>query len=257
MSGFHNLIDQSGLLPPLPPQTVGARAFPNLAKAVTMVTQHAHAQWVAWAHGAPLPNGQRIGLRSGGYKDSIKAQALGALSSRVYSDASYASQIENGWPARDLKAMLATARKVRRAKDGSRYLIIPFRWGTPGTQTFGPHQVMPESVHDLWKSPSMKRSAMTGMGWRESGNYPGMMVEQRSYHWGSRLAKADLLKAGVNEINAKRMAGMVNMRKPGTSGGASQSHYMTFRVLSDKSRGWQTPAGAGKHPARELARGFR
>jgi hypothetical protein len=58
---------------------------------------------------------------------------------------------------------------------------------------------------------------------------------------------------GIGGQSAKRMAGMVNFRNPGGSGGAAHSSYLTFRVMTEDSPGWQAPAIPGKYPAKITA----
>lgn len=247
----------------IPPDVPAAReALPRLASAVQAVSLAAQGRWKGYAGGEPLPNGEVIQSRSGRYMQSIQQESEGDFAARVFSDAPYADQIEHGAPARDLKRMLGTSLKVRRARDGTRYLIIPFRWGTPGTKTFGSN-VMPPEVHQMWTGGGMEASRVTGMGQRASGTgaydprtRKPVMVPQRKYAWGDRLQKSQLSEAGVFGRAAKRMAGMVQMRNPHGHGGSLHSQYMTFRVMSEKSQGWLVPATAGKHPAREVAKEF-
>lgn len=238
------------------------RSLPNLARAVQKITAAAQARWQAYAGGAPLPDGTTISARSGGYLKSIQSRELGEFESEVFSDSPYALSIEEGMPARDLKKMLDTSLKVRVSKDGKRYLIIPFRWGTPGAVGFG-RNVMPEAVHVLGQA--MTPSRVIGMTTRASGTgawdpktRAPFQVPQRKYLWGDRLKHEQLADAGVFGQAAKRMAGMVKFQNPsGETGGAKHSQYLTFRVMTEDSRGWLAPATPGKHPARAVADQFR
>lgn len=228
----------------VPSLPIGLRAgFPNLAHAVERVAQTAHAKWLSFAAGEPVPGHSQIGSRTGAYLRSIKMEQRGELSYRVFSDAPHAKGIEEGSPGRDLKQMLLTSRKIRVVRSGprkgTRYLIIPFQWGTPGTKTFG-SQVMTSSVHRLWKSGSLRPSAIIGMGQRMGGY--GHIVPQRRYDWGDRL------QAG--QVQNKHMVGMVNFRTPGGRGGAAHSQYLTFRVMAEDSKGWIAKAVPGRWPAR-------
>jgi hypothetical protein len=69
----------------------------------------------------------------------------------------YAKALENGIQSFDMKKMLETSSKVRIAKDGKRYLIIPFRHGTPGTTSL---RAMPEDVYN--KAPINRREVVNG-----------------------------------------------------------------------------------------------
>ena len=244
----------------LPPDIpFGPDAFPTLAGAVQALANAAHQQWQRYAQGEPLPNGQIINARSGTYHRSITLEQISPFEFRVFSNLAYAEAIETGSPARDLKTMLHSSLKVRVSKDGKRYLIIPFRWGTPGTIGFGGN-VMPQAVHDFWKPQSVPRSRIISLGTRTSGTgafdiktRQPVLVPQRNYEWGARLTQQHLGAMGIGGQSAKRMAGMVNFRNPGGSGGAAHSSYLTFRVMTEDSPGWQAPAIPGKYPAKITA----
>lgn len=244
----------------LPPDIpFGPDAFPTLAGAVAEMAMLAKAQWLAYAQGEPLPNGQVIGIRSGTYHRSIQLEQVGPFAFRVFSNLAYAEAIETGSPARDLKKMLDSSLKVRRTKDGKRYLIIPFRWGTPGTIGFG-NNVMPQAVHDFFKPQSVARSRIISLGRRESGTgaydlktRQTILVPQRNYAWGARLTAQHLGAMGIGGQAAKHMAGMTNFRKKDARGGAAHSQYLTFRVMTEDSPGWQAPAIPGKYPAKITA----
>lgn len=237
----------------VPSLPIGLRAgFPNLAHAVERVAQTAHAKWLSFAAGEPVPGHGVIGWRSGAYQQSIQIEQRGELSYRVFSDAPHAKAIEEGTPGRDLKQMLLTSRKIRVVRSGprkgTRYLIIPFQWGTPGTKEFG-SQVMTRKVYGLWqnKREGLQSSSVTYMGQRLGGY--GHIIPQRHYEWGKpgRLKEEHL--ASIGETN-KHMVGMVNFRKPGGRGGAAHSQYLTFRVMAEDSKGWIAKAVPGRWPAR-------
>lgn len=219
------------------------QVFPHLEAAVELVAYKVQERWREYAQGKPLPNGKAIGVRSGGYLKSIQIEQKNPLTWEVYSDAPYASAIEYGQAPYDMKQALATSPKVRRTKDGKRYLIIPFRWGTPGAVTFGAKNTMTQAEHKFLKI--LQPSHVTGMGQRESGNYPGMMIAQRQYKWGGRLR--DPGNPTFQSKQGRRMQGMVRFDNP--SGG--HSSYLTFRVMTEDSTGWIRPAQPGKYPLKE------
>lgn len=242
---------------------ITASSFPALAGAVQALARAAHQQWLAYAQGEPLPNGQIINSRSGTYHRSIQIEQSGDYAWRIFTVLPYAEAIEHGMPARDLKKMLDSSLKVRRSKDGKRYLIIPFRWGTPGTIGFGKN-VMPPQVHQFFQGE--KPSSQTGMGARVSATGASdirtrqpFLVPQARYEWGARLTQKHLGAMGIGtQFGGKTykthpMAGMVNMRQPGASGGSSHSSYLTFRIMSEGSSGWKAPAVPGKYPAKAVA----
>lgn len=241
---------------------VNRTVFPRLAEAFSALVNAAHERWVEYAEGKPLPSGLVIHPRSGSYARSIAIERLSDFGADVYSKLPYASAIESGSPARDLHDLLQTSRKTRLTKDGKRYLIIPFRWGTPGTARnprvgFGAN-VMPTEIHKGWLSGRFGESSrIVGHGWRISGS--GHRVRQRTYSWGGRVAQSDLDALGIGtDFKGKTykthpMAGMVQMRRPGGVGGGKHTQYLTFRTLSEGSPGWLAPAIEGRWPARTVA----
>lgn len=261
MPSFGIRIHLGHLIPSNAPITRGA--LRELEGEVYSITQDVHKLWVAHASGLPLPDGRVIGSRSGAYRDSIQIRKLGDFAYEVYADAPHARALEEGMPERDLKAMLGTSHKVRISKDGSRYLIIPFRWGTPGATTFG-KTVIPQEVHDFWKPAHRAGSHVVAqqthlVGHRIHDRQP-LTVTERQYVWGHRLNRADLTGAGVTDPQQRRyLTGMVNLRNPGGKGGASHSQYLTWRIMSDKSPpgSWIAPRVEGFHPARTVADQFR
>ncbi len=241
-------------LPPLPDWPV----FSRLAFAVHQVASQVHRQWLAYAQGAPLPTGKRITPRSGGYLKSISLTPKGDLQWEVASNAPYAGAIEYGTAAYDLKQILATSAKVRRTKDGRRYLIIPFRHGT-GTGSgqgisFGSNVLTPQEYALARKVLRAAPSHITGIGQRPSGNYPGRMVPQLQYHWGGRLTREHLQQAGLAPARVRRLQGMVRFDKPG---GGGHSQYLTFRTMIEGSSGWLRPAQPGRFPLKSAVDQYR
>ena len=232
---------------------VSVEIFPHLAYSVERLAESAQGQWQAFAQGAPLPDGSRIGARYGGYLRSIQRQMTGAFSAEVYSDSPYAETIEDGAGERDLKRMLDSSMKVRISKKGKRYLIIPFRWGTPGAVTFG-RNVMTQEVYDVMRA--LRPSRVVRNTTRESGTGAydiktrrPYLVAAREYRWGGRLTGGSL--PGLKTSDP--MHGMVRFNSPqGHHGG-----YLTFRVMSEGSAGWIAPPRPGRHPARTTAEMIR
>ena len=250
MSSFRIDIDIAHLIPPNAP--IGPDIFPNLIGAIDSIADAALARWQDYASGRPLPDGAVIRARSGAYLRSIQLRTTGSFSREVYSDSPYADAIERGGPARDLKRMLDSSMKVRVSKEGKRYLIIPFRHGTPGTVGFG--SVMSQSAYDAAKQ--LAPSRIIGRTRRPSGagaysvkTHKPYMVPSRVYAWGDRMSQQDLLSAGASPREASRMAGMVRFQGPRGRHG----QYLTFRVMSEDSTGWVVPAQEGKHPAQTVA----
>ncbi|PJA24958.1 MAG: hypothetical protein COX57_05720 [Alphaproteobacteria bacterium CG_4_10_14_0_2_um_filter_63_37] len=247
-------------IPPGAPIT--GEMFPNLAAAVSMVCEEGQSRWMGYAGGKNLPNGMTITPRTGTYLRSIQIARHGPFHGEVFSDAPHARAIEFGSPARDLKQMLSTSHKVRLSKTGKRYLIIPFRWGTPGSTMSG--RSMPEEVHQWFADKN--GSFVVGSGDRRSGT-GAYWVSTRSpvrvnaprYSWGDRLRKQDLSAMGIHGVSARNMAGMVRMQNPAPEAkqGAKHSEYLTFRIMTEDSKGWLSPAQPGKFPAKQTAEELR
>lgn len=253
---FRISVDLGHLIPPGSP--LDATTLPNLAHAVQRVAEEAQRRWVDYAMGAPLPGGGRIQNRTGEYARSIQLRQVGNLSAEVFTVLPYALAIEEGSPSRDLKRMLGWSLKVRVSAQGKRYLIIPFRWNHPNS-VLGAN--MPREVHNWWQGANRRPSHVTATFQRPSGTgaydiktRQRVMVPGWRYQWGDRLKKTDLAGMGIGGTQAKRLAGMVNFRKPGAGGGGSaHSQFLTFRVMHEDSQGWIAPAQEGKWPARTVA----
>ena len=173
--------------------------------------------------------------------------------SEVYSDLPIADQVENGFPVRDLKRMLQTSRKVRMSKKGKRYLIIPFRHGTPGTNT----NPMPQSVYRMAKR--LSHSSVIGSRQEMSINPDRKGIHRKmtrlKYSWGDRLPPGT-----ANKLNAHHksdpFAGMLKFQNP-KRGGSKDTQYLTFRVMHEDSSGWIVPARPGYHVARQVSQEIR
>lgn len=236
--------------------------FPHLAHAMTLVAAQAQQNWIAYANGAPLPDGRRIHARTGAYARSIEIIRRGDFDVSVETALPYAHVLEEGSPAWDMHRLLDSSLKVRLSREGKRYLIIPFRWGTPGSQGFG--QTLPPSTHRAWLSGQIGApSRIVGHDWRPSGTgawslktHAPYLVRQRVYSWGGRLNAALIAPAGGAPPEAeRRMAGMVRMTR-GVKG-AQHTQYLTFRTLAEGSPGWQHPGTPGFHVARAVADALR
>lgn len=248
-----------GVIIPIPDGApITKKSLPHLSYAVKRVAGHGQQIWQGYASGAALPDGRQIRARSGGYMKSIQRRELGDFREEVYSDSPYAKPLEEGMPARDLKKMLDTSSKVRVGKTGKRYLIIPFRWDTPGaTQENRP---MGQEVHDIMRQKAFAASHIIGMATRPSGlgaydihTRKMMVVPQRLYKWGDRLKAEHLDEAKVFGVQRRRMLGMVKMQNRIGQGGGKHSQYLTFRVMSEGSSGWVARAVPGYFPARATA----
>lgn len=258
--GFNIVIDMDRLI--RIQDAFGADEFPHLQVAVDAITDQCEALWKAFAAGAPMPNGKIIQSRSGQYGRSITQRRRFPFSNEVFSLIPYAKVIEEGAPARDMKEILRTSLKVRVSKAGKRYLIIPFRHDTGKAMSGG--NPMPAAILAWWKgkrnaasSTISEHERVSGTGVSDIKTRQPLTVPAWKYHWGKRLSKSALEGMGLDAQAARRYQGMVNFRIPGKKGGAAHSKYLTFRTMSEGSKGWIAPAREGKWPAKQVGDVFR
>lgn len=237
MANFSIKVDLSGVMQAAR-GIIDAEVMPRLSQAVSAVAQQAAIDWKEAVGRAKLWSGEKAP-----YAASITWKMTGAFSAEVSSDYKYAQEIDTGRPARDLKRMLDTSLKVRKTKDGRRFLIIPFRHSVPGANATGPS--MPTAVYDLARQ--LAPSRVTGQGRRVSGT--GAMdiktrkpitVASRKYAWGGSLP------APANMPKLQRRSQFEGMYKFDTSSGKQKSSaYLTFRIMMEGSPGWVVPAKPG------------
>ena len=241
---------------------INAQIFPLVSQAVNGIAQATASRWIEGVQRAKLWSGEK-----GAYAKTIAWRMTGDFSAVVETDYRYAQDIETGRPARDLKQMLNTSMKVRRTKDGTRFLIIPMR-----------HNLSSMPSHVAGAAKKLSASSIVGQGQRRAGELTSaafghgmtamsetrqrrnpfakdigtrkdVMVTKNFYNWGAKLA------AGSMGPNAKgktdRFAGMY--RFDTNAGKAKSSAYLTFRVMSEKSKGWIVPAQPGQRIARDVA----
>jgi hypothetical protein len=251
---------------------VNEQVLPRLAQAVRAVAQQTQVRWMEAVYRAKLWSGEKTA-----YMESIQLQQTGPFAWLVFSDYKYASEIESGRPARDLKKMLDTSLKVRTTKDGRRFLVIPFRHNTPGNDALGP--AMPQQIYDAASQLSASKVTTPAGSFRPSGEVTelspkfGMraaaqqrpfassihtrqhyMVPRQQYQWGGRLPTAML---GPNpQGKTDRYADMVRFDSR-TPGGKRYSTYMTFRTMMEGSSGWIVPAQPGLHLAENISNEMR
>lgn len=236
--------------------------FPLVNQAVHAVAQQTAANWIQAVGEAKLWAGEKDA-----YRASIKFTMTGSMSAVVESDYKYAEEIENGRPPRDLKKMLNTSMKVRRTKDGTRFLVIPLR-----------HKVANMPPHVYQEAKSLTASAIIGQSTRRAGEltsaalgigmvpmsekrqrrnpfakstdtHKDVMVNKNIYSWGGRMVAGMLGPNPKGKVD--RYAGMV--RFDTSTPGAKRSTYLTFRIMSEKSTGWIIPAQPGQHIAQKVA----
>ncbi|MCL1993476.1 MAG: hypothetical protein FWG66_11085 [Spirochaetes bacterium] len=191
--------------------------------------------WLGYAKGGSLPGVESLKNPQGGYARSIKKRRLGPLSYEIYSEAPIAEMLEKGTSPFDMKKTHTKGPRSRVSKEGHGYLIVPFRWGTPGTVGF--RNVMAGDVLNIvrkFEKMSTERSADDAPDRDKTPNAMGKMVGRAQYSKGyGRLSGAGLAD--------QNMAGMV--RAHDEAGKNRASGYFTFRVISAKGRpgSWINP----------------
>lgn len=238
----------------------GPEVHTRLLMTLYEVTDAVRNKWIEYAIGAPLPNGRTVPsyLRQE-YAKSITWTITGPLSTVVFSRLPQAGLIETGWPARDLKRMLDTSHKVKISKNGSRYLVIPFRHAAFNKQhedsgmTPTGLRMMPRSVHGMARgmSPSMVAASSSRHVASRIGAREPLRVASRRYVWGARLPPGLAPKLAEHH-KSDPYAGMVKFQNS-NRGGSKDTSHLTFRIMSDRSSGWVVPPQPGLNVARTVA----
>lgn len=209
------------------------------ARIAAVISNTAQAVESAWKETVKNTHGVRLQEKQD-YIASIKSKAISPFEIELWSDYRNAAEIETGRPTRDLKKMLDTSTRVRISAKGVRYLIIPMRHGTPGSDELAP--AMPPAVYA--QARQLSKSHITGQRMERNGN--GRLVTRNTYQWGNgnhdpmaRL-KSGLTPKLQSHHKSDPYAGMVRMKTEGNS-----SQYLTFRVMTSNSTGWIVPAKPG------------
>jgi hypothetical protein len=157
-----------------------------------------------------------------------------------------ANAVEKGWAGGDMKPFLLEGRNAKTTKDGKRYNVVRFRHGTPGSsgRSFA-------AMGEVHAKHGMSRADAEQLGKRvhkaAKKLAPTTSHPQHGTSWGGRLPEgtgnAPRLTNRTSGYRHKTdiFAGMV--RKEKTYAAATQSHYETFRAVSDNS-----DPGAWVHP---------
>lgn len=202
----------------------GDAVLPVTSAAFEQIALNVQSMWQGWAMGAPLAGAETIKKPSPNIARSIGIERRGAFDASVGSDDRRMEAIQRGRKRQDMKQTYPYGRKSRVSASGVPYLIVPFRWGTPGKGGsarwhFGSH--MNKEVYEAAKA--LAKSKTTG-GTHGELNARGENVQRAEYAWGGRL------KTALDENGYSR--GMVRMSDVATG----NSTYFTFRIISAKSR---------------------
>jgi hypothetical protein len=230
-----------------------AALFPNSLHALKRLADAAEERWRGIAEGAiPLDSGKIMHKWGGEYSQSISTKPVtrptdgSLIGYEISSSDPKAYWLEVGTSAWDMRKLLNTSHKVRQTAEGKRYLVMPFRWGTPGTLVVGAYvnREMPESVHQFMLT-RIKESFVTGTYQEASILDPNVSVTRYRYQWGDHLTPNDVASLGLdpNDKPGKHMVGMYRFNDPEAG---RHAHHTTFRTLSDNSA-----PGTWIHPGTE------
>lgn len=238
---------------------IGTDMMPATANAVSVSTSLVKRRWI---DNAKRSTGKRTGEYLAGIMNGEEYPFEGdPYKGAVINISPQARWIEEGTAPYDMKRMLFTSNKVRISAKGKRYLIIPFRHGTPSA---GSHEggvgtdratlrAMPQAVYSMAKNLDQSRRTGSFEVHNPATNRP---VVRYSYKWGGRLPGNALAKMGLQDIGRRPhwksspYEGMVKFPRETSTG---QSIYMTFRVMSEESKGWLHPGTAPKKIAEKTA----
>lgn len=207
--------------------------LPHIEAALQQAAEFVQATWQQAVTGSQtLPGMQPIKLDvklKQIYADSIVTgrQIVGgnAIRQSVIAIKKIAEQLENGTGPWDMKPMLLNGPKARVGKHG-KYNIIPFRHSVPGGSA---SSSMPQQVY------------------KQARELKATIKQGNSLKWGGRLpaqgAPGTNRTTGYQHKNNKH-EGMVRIEH--TYAKATQSKYMTFRVVSERS-----DPGSWIHPGYE------
>lgn len=214
---------------------LGPEDFPYYFEESEAVSEHAEQLYVGYLMGKPMPNGKAISNPAKNAAEGVMRKASGMLQWDLINTSNDAQNIEEGTPERDMKAGLPYYKKTRQAKDGTLYLIVPFRHGNPSAKYLQP---MPKHVYKLAKQ--LEYSQHLGVvGSRISAT--GHKVPVFGYKWKGSLPEGLAPKAKPHHVT-DLYAGMYRMNK------AKHTEYITFRTMSQKSVGWVKKATPGFYP---------
>lgn len=188
--------------------------LPDITEKMSVVlAQNVQRIWQAEAMRTPTEWG-------GKYADAIKIDIGSSGFAKVYVDEGstdprtgkpnilFVNLVEDGMKSFSIKDALLKSDKVHISAKGTRYIHVPFRWRVPvkgQAPASGFAGTMPKAVYDVVKG-------------------------------GGKLG----------EFSMKSPTGkMVSLAGLQRYGGGGQSQYLTFRTVSEKSKGWQHP---GKRP---------
>lgn len=162
---------------------------------------------------------------------------------------SFASKVEDGVPAYDMKPGLLGGKRARRSKDGYAYTIVPFRHSTMELKAAGIYNDVLNLDKDFDAQSGQPTRNITKR-YRITGKYfdynaAGKIVLRNIYSKGAARFLANGMRGYRNnklwpkgEKSTSKYAGIVK------AGSGGHSSYVSFRIVSEKT----TPSFKWIHP---------
>lgn len=218
---------------------MGSGYMPATSSAFKKAANLISTVWKGYATGTPIPGSEKP-IKSASYAAGVKILQGGPFEYTIYNDSKMAQSIEDGTPQLDMKTTHPYGKKSRISKKGIPYLIIPFRWGTPGS---GGHfrNIIPEQIYAMLraeiKAGEFVRTSVKTTTHLEA-NFAGEGVPRAEYQGRNEFDGWGSILDGVGG----NMEGMSAMNNDSTK--KKSTAYMTFRIISAES-----PAGSWIKPA--------
>jgi hypothetical protein len=207
---LEHLINSMGML--------GDKAFPHTARAIDISASFVQRTWVEIAQGNDL-SGKPDNVAFTGsidYANSIHIVTVSPFHKQVISDSKIGETLEKGSEEYDMKPALVKGPKSRVAEDGHRYNIIPFR----------------HKVKELKQTKIGNTQAYTLANRLVRQTIIGFKIDSEGK---KRFAYAKWTQSKRLSTKDKFLAGLVRMDT--STGKASSSTYLTFRVVNLKQTG--------------------
>lgn len=212
-----------------------------LEMAIDNLAEGARAKWMALAR-------QRLTSSKEDYVHGIQEVEAQPAVRIIRLLGALPNWVEQGMSPFDLRDTLLSSPRVHMSKDGHRYMSIPFRHGTPGSQG-GAGTPMGRSYQERGGE-----SRRADLGFQKAD---ARALGKRIYDLAKKLKPGDRLPAGLAPLLAPHhttdiYAGMSRVRHG--YGRAVQSQYRTFRTISDRSdpAKWQHPGITARNLASEV-----
>lgn len=203
------------------------QSLPNTAKAFVEATRAIEMMWQDVI--SSMPGVTPIMVKS------IRSRKNGDFDYSIFSENQYLEKLNNGSKEveYDMKKTHPYGKKSRVSKKGIPYLIIKFRWRTPGqsNDTLAHGQYFSSIIPTKYYNTSVKGLNISSENslknyWEK--NFRGESIERHGYDW-AKFGR--LTDAQAWDDRSRGMVRMLDDSKPGRI----TSTYFTFRIISAKS----------------------